>query len=307
MCVRRGETRDKRERFGINFSSDMIGMNCFNCGFSALWVTGSEISWDIRELMETIGVPDTQIQNLYFRSYMEKTNIPIPTLSILEDIKEWEPVSLPPDSLPISVWAEHECTDPAFLTVAQYAMSRKIYDLSKVWWTPYKKYRTNYRLILPYYHRDAIVGYTGRMADKANAKNRYYHITPDRYLYNLDAQRNYEREYTIIVEGPFDALLCDGIATLSNSINTSQAQMINTIHTKKVVLPDRDPSGMPLVEAAMQYGWYVSFPPWGRGVKDLTDAAKKYGLLYSIRSVFYNITNDPDKIKVWRKIDQGKY
>ena len=308
MCTKRGETPDTRERFGIMTSPTSIGMNCFNCGFSALWVEGSEVSESFRELLETIGVDENIIHKLYFQSYIEKTNVVIPHFSPLAEIREWETVELPPDSQPISVWAKYGCTDPEFLMVAEYAMSRQIYDLSRVYWTPSTKDRINHRLILPYYHRDRIVGYTGRLAcESPNTRSRYHHVIPDKYIYNLDAQRNYERKYTLIMEGAFDALLCDGIAMQRNGISKSQAQMINSIHTYKVVVPDRDKSGRPLVDAAIEYGWHVSFPPWGKKIKDLTDAAKQYGLLYSVRSLLYNITNDPDKIKVWRRLDEGKY
>lgn len=308
MCTRRGETADTRERFGLMVSPNSIGMNCFNCGFSALWIEGSEISPPIRELLAAIGVSDTDIHKLYFQSYIEKTNIVLPDFAPLAEIRSWEAVDLPVDSQPISVWAEYGCTDPKFLMVAEYAISRQIQDLSRVYWTPDKKYNANQRLVLPYYHREKIVGYTGRLVgNKINVKNRYHHVIPDRYIYNLDAQRNYERKYTLIMEGSFDALLCDGIAMLRNGISKPQAQMINSIHTYKVVVPDRDKSGGSLVDCAIEYGWYVSFPPWGKKIKDLTDAAKQYGLIYSVRSLFSNITNDPDKIKVWRKIDEGKY
>lgn len=308
MCVSRGETPDFRERFGLTITPTSIGMNCFNCNFVALWMPGAEISWAIRQLLETVGVPETDINRLYFQSYLEKTNIVLPEYTPLADIKTWEPVDLPTDSQPITTWAKYGCTDPHFLQVAEYAMNRKIYDLSKVYWSPSKENKFNKRLILPYYHRDSIVGYTGRLIPMyATVKNRYHHVIPERYIYNLDGQRNYERKYTLIMEGSFDALLCDGIAVLRNGISQPQAQMINMLHTCKVVVPDRDPSGRPLVNSAIEHGWSVSFPPWGRNIKDLSDAATQYGLIYSIRSLFFNITNDPDKIKVWRRIDEGKY
>lgn len=308
MCTKRGETPDTRERFGLMISPTSIGMNCFNCGFSALWVEGSEISENIKDLLETIGVDPNIIHKLYFQSYIEKTNVIVPSFSPITEIREWETIELPPDSLPISVWAEYECTDPDFLVAAEYALSRQIYNLSKVYWTPHKKNRLNNRLLLPYYHRDKLVGYTARVVDeRLGVKNKYHHVIPDKYIYNLDAQRNYERKYTFIMEGSFDALLCDGIAVQGNDINKSQVQMINSIHTQKIVIPDRDLSGRPLVEIAIQNGWYVTFPPWGKNIKDLTDAARHYGLLYSVRSLLHNVTNDPDKIRVWRRLDEGKY
>lgn len=310
VCATRGHRPDRRERFGVLFQSDGFGMNCFNCGFGARWQEGSELSRDLREFLRAVGLSTTDIDALVFEAYVNRHGLSNPTQRTLQGNPQvnWLSRDLPPDTLPVSVWLDAGCEDPHFLEVAEYAVDRGIRDLTRVSWTPHTDHKMNHRLIVPFVWNRRVVGFTGRMVGRhATRRNRYYHEIPNHFVYNLDTQESVHREYTIITEGVFDALLVDGVAVLHNKIHPQQAHIINRLHTRKIVCPDRDADGEELVNAAIEHGWAVSFPPWERGVKDAGDAVMRYGVLYTTFSIIQHAISDPDKIRLWRRLDLEKY
>ena len=100
-------------------------------------------------------------------------------------------------------------------------------------------------------------------------------------MFNLDAQP-YERPYVIVVEGPLDAISIGGVAILGADIMDKQAMLINRLGKKPVLVPDCDKDGERSVARAIELGWAVSMPNWGDGVKDVNDAIRKYGRLYTL-------------------------
>lgn len=310
VCTHRGHGADRRERFGVIYQPDGFGMNCFNCGFSARWQEGQELSRDVREFLYAVGVPGNDIDALAFEAYVNRHSIQGVTHRALKGNpqKYWISADLPPDTLTVAQWLEHGCEDPDFLAVAEYALSRGVDDFSRVAWSPDRAHFMSKRLLVPFTWQGKTVGFTGRMTgEQANRQNRYYHEIPKHFVYNLDNQRDYTRKYTIVTEGVLDALLTDGVALLHNKVSPEQAHIINTLHTEKVVCPDRDSQGEGLVRAAIENGWAVSFPPWERGIKDAGDAVKRYGRVFTTYSIMKSVVKDPDKISVWRKLDLEKY
>lgn len=310
VCSTRGHRPDRRERFGVLFQGDGFGMNCFNCGFGARWQEGSEISRDLREFLRAVGLNGTDIDALVFEAYVNRHSLTnhINHTLIGNPQVNWLSRELPPDTHSVKMWLDNGCEDPHFLEVAEYAVNRGVSDLTRVSWSPHLDHKMNHRLIVPFVWNRRTVGYSGRMVDRyANRRNRYHHAVPSHFVYNLDRQENIHREYTIVTEGVFDALLVDGVAVLHNSIHPQQAHIINRLHTRKIVCPDRDASGEKLVTAAIEHGWAVSIPPWERTVKDAGDAVRRYGALYATFSIIQHATSDPDKIRLWRRLDSEKH
>jgi hypothetical protein len=65
------------------------------------------------------------------------------------------------------------------------------------------------------------------------------------------------------------------------------------------------------VDVAIQNGWAVAFPKWKRGIKDASDASKKYGKLLTVHSILESATSNKTKIKLQWDIsaserDKGK-
>jgi hypothetical protein len=104
-----------------------------------------------------------------------------------------------------------------------------------------------------------------------------------------------------VVEGILDALAIDGVAVLHNDLNDLQFRAIASLHREVIVVPDRDSSGMTLVDRAMSYGWAVSFPEWDSDVNDVADAVKKYGRLNTLITITESAITNSLKIKLKRK------
>ena len=121
-------------------------------------------------------------------------------------------------------------------------------------------------------------------------------------MFNLDQLYTKERKYAILVEGPFDAIGIDGIGLLGSKINQVQANYLNTFDRKFILVPDRDKTGERLIEEALRYGWGVSFPQWDDDIKDVADAVKKYGRIFTLKSILEAVENNPTKIGIKKRI-----
>ena len=63
-----------------------------------------------------------------------------------------------------------------------------------------------------------------------------------------------------------------------NSI-TGQADIIDGLSREVILVPDADKTGKKLIEAALEYGWSVSFPVWQQDYKDVNEAVMNLGKL----------------------------
>jgi len=305
MCLSRGQPRpDTKQRCG--FATDPMGairINCFNCGFATRWTPGHLLNKNTREFLKELGVNDLEIKKLNFTAWQLTHSITgheaiIPNAMFSP---KFDAVALPPDSHPISVWAEQGCDDPDFLAVTEYAISRgdDIFDNNEFYWTPDREHNMNRRLIIPFYWREEIVGWTGRAVDAAR-EPRYYTNTPAHYLFN-NSNLYKDRKFSILVEGIFDALSIDGVATQGAKLSDQQAYWLKETGKQIIVLPDRDKKGQDLIDLALKNDFMVSFPNWDEGIKDAADASLKYGKLWTVRSIIDNATDNKLKINLSRK------
>lgn len=317
VCVHRGENADRRERFGVLYSGEgVIAINCFNCGFSTSWHPGQLLGKKMSFLLTSIGVPQQDVDKIKFESFREQNNVVNKNLSLRGNItKKWTPIRFEeelPDCHPIRFWVEHECEDKDFLQVVEYALSRNILDIDRMYWTPHREFMYHKRITIPFTYKDEVVGFTGRITTNSEGVPKYHNRMPPSYIYGLDHQRDYERKYHIITEGILDAIITDGVAVLHNNINEDQAGLISNLPGEKVLLPDRDKDGNDLVEIAVANKWSVSFPNWGRDskgrlIKDVAHAVEVYGHLLTMQSIVESIEKDPYAIRVKRKLDKGNY
>ena len=98
-----------------------------------------------------------------------------------------------------------------------------------------------------------------------------------------------------------DAVAINAIAICSNEVNDVQAEVIETLDRDIIVVPDRDKAGKAMVDAALKYGWSVSFPDWGDGIKDVADAVAKYGHTFTMKSILQSVESNSLKIKLMTK------
>ena len=163
-------------------------------------------------------------------------------------------------------------------------------------WSPSTEHGLNRRVIVPYTWQGNTIGYTARSANP-NSKIKYFNQVDSDYVFNIDAQTA-ERQFVIVTEGPLDAIAVDGVAVLTNNVNENKAEIIESLGKQVIVVPDQDRSGKQLLEQAVEYGWGVSFPLWEPDVKDCAEAYKRYGKLYTLRSILADVETSGLKIKL---------
>lgn len=293
-CHHRGEGRDTKKRGGVIFKGDGFTYHCFNCHYKAGWTPGHSLSENTRRLLGWFGVPDSDIQKLVLEAIRAKEDMN-PAQKLLNFALE--PRELPTNCQSFNQWVSEDCDDVDFINVVEYLLSRKL-DLNWYnWmWSPENGYRD--RLIIPFYHDGVIVGWTGRKIGKGMPK--YLSSTQPSYIFNLDRQ-TYDRKYVILVEGPIDAIAIDGAGVLSNELNEMQIARINALGKEVIVVPDNDRSGIKLITTALDQGWSVSLPEWGDDVKDVADAVKKYGRIYTLFTILKYREHSPIKITMIKK------
>jgi len=303
----------------FNSGTSSISCNCFNCGFSAYWEENKPVSKTFKFFLKAIGVNDQFIKELDFEIFKQTHNIKIvregdellspdqKNSHFLNAADLWKAVPLPDDSYPISFWLENDCNDINFLKVVDYAISRKLYDLDQFYWTPTEYYHLNNRLIIPYYHKGKIVGFTARYAEDINDNStpKYYQQCPLDFVYNLDLQNDWKNKFVIVTEGVLDAWNVNGVAILGE-INQPKIDIINRLQKIVIVCPDRDLKGGDLVEAALHNNWQVSYPNWSREIKDAAQASIKYGRLLTIHSILSSAIKNKEKIKLKLRIQNNE-
>ena len=77
--------------------------------------------------------------------------------------------------------------------------------------------------------------------------------------------------------------------------------MLNSLGKHVIVVPDRDEAGQKLVHDSIEAGWSVSMPEWSQDVKDVNDAVRKYGRLYTLYTIVKNAEESQLKIKLRMK------
>lgn len=316
LCHTQGHGKDTRSRFGIQFNPNSIAMNCFNCGFSAGYTEGGDLTKAMKFFLRQIHVGEDFIKQLEFEIFKEKNrlkeirdgeNSPDPEVRLKTLFQKWNPMELPADSLKVMDWLEYGNKDKNFMKVVEYAISRHIYDLDKFYWTPIREHNLNQRLIIPYYFRGNIVGFTSRLCYDSEDKSipKYYQQCPLDFVYNLDSYEDWSRKYAIVNEGVLDAWAVDGISTLGE-IGQAQIDIINRLQKEVIICPDRDKKGWGLVKAAIDNGWSVSFPKWSKDIKDAAKASEKYGRLLTTHSIISSAVSGKEKIQLTWDIEQNE-
>lgn len=318
MCQTQGHGADTRNRLGIQFNPQSVALNCFNCGFSASFTEGKELSKSFRYFLEELNIQKKFLDQIEFEIFKQRNQIhilrdgdedrPEDTETKFRNLfQRWVPMDLPRDSLPITTWLEYGLDDPNFLKVVNYAIERKIYDLDNFYWSPDTFHNVNQRLIIPYLYRGQIVGFTSRLCFDAPKGTipKYFQQCPNDFVYNLDHQQEWQRKYTLVTEGVLDAYVIDGISILGE-IGQSKIDIVNRLQKQVIVCPDRDRKGWDLVEVAIENNWSVSFPKWDADIKDAARAAEKYGRLLTTYSVISSAVSGKDKINVKWKIGQNE-
>jgi len=281
-CIHRGDTQDKRQRGGIKPSPDSSwSYHCFNCGYTASFVLGRNLTFKARRLLEWLNVPTEEIERINLESLKHKSieGLLGERQAIVQKLQsiEFEDRDLPADTQPLNDqstgYLQNRCIplDYPFL------------------------YKTMPRpgIVIPFTHDNQVVGHTTRFLDDRTP--RYIQDMQHGYVFGTDLQQP-DWQYAVVVEGVFDALSINGLAVLHAEINDAQVRLIRSLGREVVVVPDQDEAGMKLVDRAVELGWAVSMPEWPADVKDVNDAVIRWGRLAALITIMQ--AKETSKIKI---------
>ncbi len=303
-CVHNGETQDKKKRGGIMTSADgTVSYHCFNCGFKASYVIGRRLTQKMRTFMSYIGIADDTVRKLAIEAMRhEQSDSKYEKKKFITFNKK----TLPQNTKRLEYWLENYKTLPDTQqknidNLLTYLASRSIgADWYDFMYSPHNYFDVDKRLLIPFYWRGDIVGFTGRLFEPLQ-KVKYYTDVQPGYVFNMDAQ-DWTRKFVIVTEGPFDAITISGVSILGSEVNDIQRDLINGLNRQVIVVPDRDAPGQKLINQAIEFGWSVAFPEWEDSIKDTADAVSKYGRLFVLQSILKSTETNKLKIDLKRKM-----
>jgi len=285
-CEHNSESRDRRSRGGIKTSDAGWSYHCFNCGYTASFVIGRNLTFKARKLLSWMNVPQEEIERINLESLKHKSIEGLlgerqEVMQRLQSI-EFEDRDLPADTQPLNEQAKEylrkRCapSDYPFL------------------------YKTMPRpgIVIPFTHDNQVVGHTTRFLDDRMPK--YIQDIQPGYVFGTDLQ-GANWQCVIVVEGVFDALSINGLAVLHADVNDAQVRLIRSLDREIIVVPDQDEAGMRLVDRAVELGWAVSIPDWPADVKDVNDAVIRWGKVATLITIMQARETSRIKIELRKK------
>jgi len=281
-CIHRGDTQDRRSRGGLKPTADgSWSYHCFNCGYTASFILGRNLTFKARRLLEWLNVPAEEIERINLESLKQRSiegllgerQLVADRLAAIE----FEDRDLPADTQTLNQRA------------VEYLLARRIpLDYPFL-------YKTMPRpgIVIPFTHNMQVVGHTTRFLDDRTP--RYIQDAQPGYVFGTDLQKN-TWQSVVVCEGVFDALSINGVAVLHAEINDAQVRVIRNLGRDVVVVPDQDEAGMKLVDRAVELGWAVSMPEWPAGCKDINDAVIRMGRLATLLTIMQ--ARETSKIKI---------
>jgi len=305
-CVHNGETQDKKKRGGIMNSADgTVSYHCFNCGYKASYVIGRKLTQRMRSFMSYIGIADDTIKKLAIEAMRHEES------DVVREKKRFvsfNKKTLPKNTHTLDVWLEkyvaQDLTNTQYKKIDNLLNYLKSRGIDPTWYdfmySEDSYFNFGQRLIIPFYWRGDVVGYTGRLFEPSDKVKYVTEVQPG-YVFNMDAQ-DWSRKFVLVTEGPFDAITTSGVSILGSEINDIQRELIEGLNRQIIVVPDRDRPGEKLINQAIEFGWGVAFPEWHDSVEDTADAVLKYGRLFTMKSILKSTETNKLKIDLKRKM-----
>jgi len=288
-CHHNGHSIDNRGRGGIKLNDhNEISYHCFNCGFKCYWHEGRTLTVKFKKFLEWLGIPNAEItaialdllkiKNTEFKSSL--VNIPV-----------FSNVDIPNHFIKIDLNTNNE--------VKNYLLKRNL-KLSDT--NYYFSNNNNFknRLIIPFYYKNNITGWTARTIK--NNKVKYLTNSQPGFIFGMDWQQH-DREFAIVTEGPIDAIHIQGLSLLGSEISKQQLLLLQALKKEIIIVPDRDISGKKLMKMALDLGLSISMPDWDKEINDVSDAVKKYGRILTL----YTIIKYREKNTLKNKLREKKW
>jgi hypothetical protein len=308
-CIHNGDTADTRGRGGLTANADgSVSYHCFNCNFKASYQPGRHLTFKFRKLLSWMGAADSDVKRLVIEAIRIKDLVAPEQVKEPEEKIEFKTRELPKDAisfqslLTFHLLDDYKNVPPLLNSAVDYTNTRKInYDKYDFYWTDTTEHSLHQRVIIPMIWEGKTIGYTSR-AFTDGVKPKYYSSYEPNFVFNTNNQHR-DNKFVIVCEGPFDAMAVDGVAVLGNECSEIQADIIDSLGKEVIVVADADKSGSKLVDAALKYGWSVSFPIWQEDAdcKDINDAVVKYGKLFVLKTIIDSKESSKLKIELLKK------
>ena len=298
-CHHTGEKRqDRRQRGGLKITDQNWSYHCFNCGYTASFILGRNLSFRARRLLEWLNVPPEEIERINLESLRQRS-----IKGILDDRQRTanalEGIRLEDRDCPYT-----DLVTPEHREQWQYLRDRCVpEDYPIMLPVSYDKRGLagilgRSGVVIPFTYDNRMVGHAIRFLDDRAPK--YIHDIQPGYVFGTDLQQP-AWQHVLIMEGVFDALSISGLAVLHAEISDAQARLIRSLGRDITVVPDQDSAGMRLVERALELGWAVSMPEWPKGCKDVNDAVKHMGRLNTVIAIMQARETSRVKIELRKK------
>ena len=301
VCVENGESRnDTRGRGGFEFGADSVRYNCFNCGYRTGWSPGKFPTKRMEKLLIGLGADANDVARirLEMMKHAKGRKSEIRKFAARRFEPDWPVTGLPEGSVPLSE------SDSDNAQCARRMIEERNLAHWDDWFIDCPDMLCRNRLMLPYRHEGKIVGFSARILDGSKSKRKYYSKRPKHYIFNLDSIMHLPN--IILVEGEYDALTIKGASVCGSEISYEQADMLNRLGKKVIVLPDFDHTIMKRANTAIRHGWSMSFPDWGRKFKDANEAAQSIGRAFALKQVMNSVVDSPAGIRTRAKIMRPK-
>lgn len=285
-CHHRGHQPDRRMRGGIKFDGpNKWHYHCFNCGFTCSFDLGKSIYHKTKDFLMWCGADEESVQKWSLESLKFKYLIEPTSVQYIDEEENFPIIDLPEDFKTL------DFVNPDHAHYVKYLQSRGVH--SGDFFVPVD-IESRDRIIIPFTHENNLVGYTSRFLD--GRKPKYIHQKPKNYLYNIDKQ-NKDWQVVLVMEGVFDAMMIDGVATLHEEIAIGQLQQLYKMNKQVIYVPDQDSTGIKNIDKILEYGFHISLPKWNDEIKDVSDSVKEYGKLPTLLSILQCSTMSKIKIK----------
>jgi hypothetical protein len=293
-CTHNGASLDKRGRGGIKATDQGWSYHCFNCGYTASFILGRQLTFKARRLLSWMGVSDSDVDHINLES-LKHRNIH----GILEDRQktfttlsaiEFEERDLPPFAELLTEEGDYRDYVRRRQVPEDFPIMVQIKNDGVHWTRPH--------VVIPFTHNNQIVGYTCRFLD--NKQPKFISDSQPGYVFGTDLQHD-NWQSVIVTEGIFDALSIGGLAVMHNSISDTQARLIRSLGREVTVVPDQDQAGLELINRAVELGWAVSIPNWPQHIKDVNDAVIEYGRFGALLTIMQARETSKIKIEIRKK------
>lgn len=279
---------DYKDRAGFKIDANGGAYNCFNCSTTARYINGQPLSKKMKEVLFAFGASKDEIAEVSNVSFFKPVKKTITLESIIQVNTDTPIISLPNGSMKLG---HPEFVDYQ-IKLVKYLMDRKIQiDSYPFYFNLGEKFID--RIIIPYYRNNNIIYWQARSIDK-NAKRRYENApsSKDAVIFNMDALNYNTAAPLFVCEGVFDAFICRGVAILGSKLNPAKKQLFVSSRRRLVFIIDKDANGAKLGMEAIANGWEIVFVP--DGAADVNEAAKRFGLIWTVNELMQNITTGDD-------------